>query len=271
MTVVGFDEFRDLIIVNDPAAEKLARVPTTEFLRKWHLGRSDAILVVPKSRVRALDPELAGKDDDLTGFLKAYGDLKDGRVEVALSGFRRISDRRMPFLLWILLGDIYIDMRRFTEARDVLKKAATQRPKDPLLWQSLARLADKLADRDGAIEFATKAIELAGNRYQFANIVLASIYFNDGQLERARRLFSESIQISPNVGAKNYMAHYYLGVVQFAQGEVEEALTSFRKSAESMAGFSPAWNAIERFSHYQQADVGRKEADAVLEHLLLVE
>ena len=37
VTVVGFDEVRDLIVVNDPASEKLAKIPTTEFLRTWRL------------------------------------------------------------------------------------------------------------------------------------------------------------------------------------------------------------------------------------------
>ena len=115
---------------------------------------------------------------------------------------------------------------------------------------------------------ANKAIGLADHQFQFAHLTLAAIYFNDGQLDKARQLFTQATKIFPNGGAKNYLAFYWLGVVQFAQGDVEVALSSFRRSVESKAGFRPAWEAIEKVSHYQMAGGNRATASAVLEELL---
>lgn len=267
VTAVGYDEVRDVLVVNDPAGEKLEKIPTTEFLRKWRLVRGDVILIVPKSQVHTLDSKLAGKNNDLTGLFKAYGDLQEGRREMGIDGLRRISERQIPFLLQILMVDVYIEIGEFQEAVNVLRKMSDKYGEDPLWWQSLARIANHIGDKEGAIEFANKAIEFANNRYQLANILLAGIYFNDGQLAKARQLYSEAIQTSPNIGVENYLAYYYLGVVQFAQGDVEVALASFRKSAESRAGYTPAWKAIERVSEYQETGYSKQEADAILSEL----
>ena len=233
------------------------------------IGRSDVILIVPKSHANTLDSKLAGKNIDLTELFKGIWRFAGG----SQGNGHRWSSSYIGTPDTILATDF--DRRCLYQNRGIPRsgkcaaKITDKYGEDPLLWQSLARIADQIGDREGAIEFANKAIKYSKNRYQLASIILAGIYFNDGQLAKARQLYSEAIQTSPNIGVENYLAYYYLGVVQFAQGDTEEALASFRKSAESRAGYTPAWKAIERVSQCQETGYSRQKAEAILSKLVL--
>ena len=226
--------------------------------------------MLPKQREQQISLISNDRANPLSLLLGGYGRFKSGQFVAASNYFDRFLKLDTPYFLKILLAEVYIQMARLTEAERVIHKAIQQRADDPIGWLSLARIADRKYEYEKAKKLAQKAIHLADGKYQTAHLVLASIYFHKGNKKSAYEHFERAATMFPYGGAKNYMAYYQLGIVQFSLGEVSESLESFRKSAESKGGYAPAWTAIRLVSEVNGKGLGKAEADKLLSKLMKI-
>lgn len=114
----------------------------------------------------------------------------------------------------------------FAEARRLYLEALALTPEDPSLLNNLAVAEDQLGlDRDAMLH-----LEAALQLRPFSLVArnnMGIVHVHRGQYNLARDVFTELIDQDANF----HRAHYNLGIVQAAEGRLDDALRSFENAA----------------------------------------
>lgn len=134
----------------------------------------------------------------------------------AQKGLEKFGTANPNFLLLTLNG--YIEQQRYSEARELLDKAISKDPNNPIYYFSLGILDDNMKNQDAAINAMKKAIEL--------NPKYAVAYFNLGRIiaEKYDKLDGETSNMS--------MAEYNSYKEKTLVPLLHEAAAAFEKAYE---------------------------------------
>eukprot|EP00928_Gymnodinium_smaydae_P036266 TRINITY_DN25371_c0_g1_i1.p1 TRINITY_DN25371_c0_g1~~TRINITY_DN25371_c0_g1_i1.p1 ORF type:complete len:627 (+),score=156.11 TRINITY_DN25371_c0_g1_i1:36-1883(+) len=151
------------------------------------------------------------------------------------------------------LGMVYKQEGESDKAIESFKAAIEIQPDDPAATYNLGLLQKETGDYESALEsfYNLGVINLELGESQKAlesflmaldlepeealvNTALASIYFDQGDLEEADTHLTTALRTSPNFS----YAHYHLGRVRREQGRLEEAKASLLECAEHIEGGS---------------------------------
>ena len=98
-----------------------------------------------------------------------------------------------------------------------------------------------------------------------AYLDLGGIDFNEGRLQNAQTSYEKAARLYPDGGPYGHVAYFRLAFVQFMQGNVEDSLANFRRSAQAWSGFRPAWQALEKVRQLNQSSGGKADEEKILE------
>ena len=265
VVVIGFDDQRNLVVINDPLKEKLMKLPQKEFEKQWQLGKREIIFIFPDDRLNKVPPELKAGSEQFRLFLKGYHLLKRGLNEQARSVFEQFRADQLMYSLRISLADVYRMIGKVEAALEILENEAKSDHKDIIPLLSLAQIMIDIEAWQLAKEGALAAIHLSNGKSQRAYLKLAKSYFGERQLKEASAYFEKAAMLYPEGGAYDHLAFFWLGIVQFAQGDTDDSLASFRKSVQAVPSFAPSMIAIERIS---QLDMSKYQADTIINELI---
>jgi type IV pilus biogenesis/stability protein PilW len=129
---------------------------------------------------------------------------------------------------WNNLGTMYFEQNRLAEAKTMLEKAL----ENPLylyperIYNNLGLVHEKLGEKPQAIAAYERAIEVQHEFYlPFQN--LGKLYYETGNLKRARSLLKEATQICRDCS----QPRYYLGLILLKDNKTTEALKVFKEGA----------------------------------------
>lgn len=130
----------------------------------------------------------------------------------------------------ILLGNIYFEMARYTDAIEQYRKAVDIDPENPIGLYNLATALLKTGDNFAAAEYFKRAasIDKFGEIAYRASSSLGIMYTEMGDLELAEKYLKQSVSIRPN----NPVNRYNLGLVYMKKGKEEDALREFSIAEE---------------------------------------
>ena len=246
VTVVGFDERRDVVIVNDPYEEKFKKLPTVAFEESWRGGRNETILVLPNNHVEKVEKILEDGRSHLPLFFEAYHALKTGDRNLAASTFEMLASESITPTIQLSLGDAFRMLGEYDKADGVLQDYIQQNPNDALPLLLLSRLEEERGEYQKAKSYLDEALRLTDGRFQRAHLYLGGIEFNENRLPKAKVSYEKAATLYPDGGPYDHEAFFRLAFTQLLLGEIEDSLSNFRRSAQAWANFRPAWNALEK-------------------------
>ncbi|MBI2434807.1 MAG: tetratricopeptide repeat protein [Candidatus Hydrogenedentes bacterium] len=173
----------------------------------------------------------------------------DKALEMAERAVEQAPDRSN---LWIVLGEIYHQVKRYDEATKAFTKAIELNPDNVLGYGALVELQENTNDLVAAIDIYHRLIKLnpnsAGLHYQLG-INLIRISDSKGAQEE----LTKALELSSSL----VRAHYFLGVLALEAGEAQRSLEHIRKyldvrpedaEAQEMLG-----GALTRLGQYEEA------------------
>jgi tetratricopeptide (TPR) repeat protein len=130
---------------------------------------------------------------------------------------------------WVLaLSSLYEEAHRIPEAETLLRNAVEENPLDRELLFSLVMILDKMGQRQEAVEFAKKALEVDADYVPALNY-LGYTYAEEGiNLEEAERLVAKALSQEPDDG---YITDS-MGWVYYKKGEFDKAISYLEKARE---------------------------------------
>ena len=156
------------------------------------------------------------------------------KYDEAVSYARQSIDRKPDDIdARILLGNIYFEMARYTDAIEQYRKALEAAPENPTVLYNLATALLKIGDEFAAAEYLKRAasIDKFGEIAFRASSSLGIMYTEKGDLELAEQYLKQSVSIRPN----DPVSRYNLGLVYMKRGKEEEALREFAIAEEHSA------------------------------------
>jgi serine/threonine protein kinase/tetratricopeptide (TPR) repeat protein len=165
----------------------------------------------------------------------------------------------------LLLGMLYLDLRKFTLAMATLQRAVELGPDYGRAYYNLGVVYLKLGVPELAMENFQLAIKYEGDPNSHVDAGYAQLILGDYQA--AKSLFLESIER----GYLPFIAHHLLGIIDILEGHLEQAAVNFEKACtitEDYLSRDPANCHVASYRALALAAVGRKaEALAILTKL----
>ena len=180
------------------------------------------------AQLGCVGPKREARSAVRTDLARAY--LSEGNTEAAIGVLRdAIKMDRRNTMAWNHMGVALMQKNRFDDAEEAFKRAtklggeqAEPRVKYGLLLMRLERYPDAIIQFELALDDLT---------YRNQALILNNLgwaHYNAGRLNDAERRLLEAVRRAPNLCP----AHYNLGVVQKAQGNVDGALQTFEAAIE---------------------------------------
>ncbi len=136
-------------------------------------------------------------------YLKAIKEAKQGEIQKAIKKLEIITKRTPDFgQAWKLLGNLYLQEKKYEKAAHAYRNAINHEEKDPILWNNLAWSSLMSSIKKGeipekeALQAAEKAFSLDPKNPAILD-TLALVYFYSGMKELACRTMENAINISP--------------------------------------------------------------------------
>jgi len=137
--------------------------------------------------------------------------------------------------IWVTLSDIYFEMERFVDSREILLKAINLEPDNTSALLKLARLYFIYKEYKTAMGYINKALEIDPN-LEDAYFIKGMAYAEGGDTNRAVFNYQKAVDVDPEF----YDAWIELGNIKAAQGD---------KLAEQY--YKNAWNLDTNNTHAQ--------------------
>jgi tetratricopeptide (TPR) repeat protein len=130
---------------------------------------------------------------------------------------------------WVLaLSSLYEEAQRLPEAETLLRGAVEESPRDRELLFSLVMILDKMGQRQEAVLFSKKALEVDADYVPALNY-LGYTYAEEGiNLDEAERLVTKALAQEPDDG---YITDS-MGWVYYKKGEFDKAIAYLEKARE---------------------------------------
>ncbi|HEY1654873.1 MAG TPA: tetratricopeptide repeat protein [Candidatus Tumulicola sp.] len=126
------------------------------------------------------------------------------------------------------LGSLYLDRKRYDDARRELLRAHELAPEGPEALVNLGYLYDELGDRVAAADYYAQAIYV-WPYLPDAYVNLSFDQIRQGSIEQAQTVLLKGLAIAP----KDPRLHYLLGVVDEVRGKRPEAVAEFHAAETS--------------------------------------
>ena len=133
-----------------------------------------------------------------------------------------------------LLGILYYQIGRSAVAIDLLKKTTRLNPTDPVVFNDLGVVHQKIGELDSAQKYFKKAISI-DHGYVSAYVNLADLLVTQGKFKKAVVYLIKAKHINPNDTHTNDSlreAYIKLGIFFQSEGEFKEALLNFKKATD---------------------------------------
>ncbi|MDD3028666.1 MAG: tetratricopeptide repeat protein [Alphaproteobacteria bacterium] len=134
-----------------------------------------------------------------------------------------------------LLGTLYLQMGKITQAASFLEKAARIRPKDPEILTNLGVALRGLNQTEAALKRFNQALTLDPD-YAPALHNIAAIYAAQGQMDKAAQRYSRLIDLFP----RNSPLYVDCANCLFALGKIDQAIAFYEKALALDPHNSPA-------------------------------
>lgn len=126
------------------------------------------------------------------------------------------------------LGSLYLDEKRYPEARRELLRAHALAPEGPEALVNLGYLSDELGDRRQAAEYYAEAIYV-WPYFSDGYVNLSYDQIRQGSFEQAENVLRKGLAVDP----KDPRMHYLLGIVEEVRGNRPEAVAEFQRAETS--------------------------------------
>lgn len=126
------------------------------------------------------------------------------------------------------LGSLYLDQKRYDEARKQLLRAHDLAPEGPEALVNLGYLCDELGDRLHAAQYYAQAIYV-WPYLPDAYVNLSFDQIRQGSFDQAEGVLLKGLAVAP----KDPRLHYLLGIVDEVHGKRPEAVAEFRDAETS--------------------------------------
>lgn len=126
------------------------------------------------------------------------------------------------------LGSLYLDQKRYADARRVLARAHALAPEAPEALVNLGYLYDELADRRQAVEYYADAIYV-WPYFSDGYVNLSYDQIRQGAFAQAEGVLRKGLAVAP----KDARMHYLLGIVDEVRGNRPEAVAEFQLAETS--------------------------------------
>jgi tetratricopeptide (TPR) repeat protein len=128
----------------------------------------------------------------------------------------------------MLLGGIYIELKQYDKAVEVLQKSVKINPNNTLAHHSLSIALGELNRDKEALDSIKKAVELDANNYEFLSFLGAN-YEEVGDRKAAKESFEKALKLN-----SDYIpAMYRLGTLEAEEGNIKKALEVFEKAVNT--------------------------------------
>ncbi len=155
-------------------------------------------------------------------FQKAVSLYKQQQYEGAAAEFRKLVEEDPLYEAgYRVLGDCYLELKRYTDASDAFEKAVELDPENFVSAQGLAIARFNLKDYDGSISAISKAENLAKSppqKYQLHHI-RGSSYYQQGDFQKAVDELNRAVEIQRG----NFADILELGISYFRLNNLEQA------------------------------------------------
>ena len=129
---------------------------------------------------------------------------------------------------WGSLGDALMESGQYEPARAAFEKMLSIRP-NLFSYNRMAYFRFINGDVEGGVAMMTDAVK-AGARYpenkSWCLVELGNMYFKTGRWAEAERAYNEAIELFPS----SHAAHAALAGVQAAQGNIPQAIASYKRA-----------------------------------------
>ena len=136
----------------------------------------------------------------------------------------------------IVLGRLYRESGRTTDALAVLRELAAAEPEEAAVHRELAAALSEAGDTDAAIAEYERALALDGDSAEAHNDV-GLLYLARGDRERAAAAFERATRLDPQSAA----AWHNLGLLHVARGDRDAAERAYRTALEHDPRLIEAW------------------------------
>lgn len=126
------------------------------------------------------------------------------------------------------LGSLYLDQKRYTDARRELLRAHELAPEAPEALVNLGYLCDELGDRRQAVGYYTEAIYV-WPYFSDGYVNLSYDQIRQGSFDQAETVLRKGLAVAP----KDPRMHYLLGIVDEVRGNRPEAVAEFVRAETS--------------------------------------
>jgi tetratricopeptide (TPR) repeat protein len=133
----------------------------------------------------------------------------------------------------ILLGNIYFEMARYSDAADQYRKALEAEPENATVLYNLATALLKTGDDFAATEYLKKAASLdrLGEVAHRSLSMLGILFIEKGDYGQAEDYLKKALALRPS----SAVDHYNLGIVYLRLSKNDEALQEFSQAEEHSA------------------------------------
>lgn len=168
------------------------------------------------------------------------------------------------------IGKMYCEEKELEKALDYLLKAIKNMkeettPKDKFFPCSylLGKVYYKLGELSLAEKTFKKIEEYEGEK-ELLNIYLGKLYMENTEYNKARKTFQKSYEVEENSIGK-YYSSYFIGVLDFQEGEYEKAVENFNTAIEIWNEIGQECEEEESFSYITPSEIYRYLAKAYTE------
>ncbi len=215
------------------AVSGLAQVTFQRAMVEYALGRTDQVAADLEKAV-AIDPDLFAAHYNLAIFYANTCTVPDAltrAIREAETAVRLQPDRGDALRL---LGSLYQQAERNTEALNALQTALAHDNQDPVTYQALAAVYNALGDEPAAAQASRQAVSLyqaalsaaPGDAYT-TQLALGDAYVGAGQYDQAIVAYQAAAALQPTAAAPQRG----LGNAYYWQGHLDQATAAYQHAA----------------------------------------
>lgn len=123
------------------------------------------------------------------------------------------------------LGQGHLDAGRYEEAVSHLKAALAKAPEDQTLLMNISQALFELKNFEDAVPYLKTAAAKASSINPVPAIMLGYALYRLDRLEES----SEALKTALKIDSKHPAAHYYMGLLNLKQGNIDSATDSFEE------------------------------------------
>ncbi len=156
-----------------------------------------------------------------------YADKKDfKKAESILVQLKQKYSRRPE--VYEMLARVYIQMKRYVEAKDIAQQGISINPAYPSLYFVLGVAEDKLGNFEKSLELMRKVLKFDPNNYMALNYIGYSYAEKGIRLDEAERLIRKALSLAPD----DAFIIDSMGWVLYQQGRYTDAYKYLKKAVE---------------------------------------